>query len=258
VPPRSAPLVVTIHDLAFVHDPSGFTRRGLRFFRRGLALARAEADAVVCSSTATLEDCAGHGFDRSRLHLVPLGVHVVPTGPAQVAAARHRYGLGRPYLLFAGTHEPRKNLARLVEAFALLAPDRELVLAGPTGWGDQQAPAPGVRAVGFVPEADLRALYAGADAFVYPSVREGFGLPVLEAMAQGTPVVTSRRTSTEEVAGGAAVLVDPLDPADIARGITEAVDRTAELAELGRARAAACSWDRTAELTLDVYGKVTR
>lgn len=258
VPPRTVPLVVTVHDLAFLHDPGAFTRRGVRFFHRGLDLVRREADRVLCSSMATLEDCVAQGLARDRLRLVPLGVAVAPASPDAVVAVRARYGLGAPYLLFAGTLEPRKNLRRLVEAFGHLDGAHELVLAGPVGWGDG-APevADGVRPVGVVSDADLRALYAGADAFVYPSLREGFGLPVLEAMAQGAPVVTSRGTSTEEVAGGAAVLVDPLDVADIARGIVEALDRRSELVLLGRKRAAAATWTRTAELTIAAYREVT-
>ena len=110
--------------------------------------------------------------------------------------------------------------------------------------------------LGFVPELDKQALYAGARAVCYPSIREGFGLPVLEAMARGAPVVTSRGTATEEVAGGAAVLVDPLDERDIARGIEEAIDRGAELAERGPARAAQLTWAATAAATVAAYREV--
>jgi glycosyltransferase involved in cell wall biosynthesis len=257
IPPRSAPLVVTVHDLAFLHQPDHFTARGLRTFRRGLELLRRDADLVLCSSTATLDDVAGQGIGRDRLRLVPLGVRIEPASSTDVTTARHRYGLDRPYVLFAGTLEPRKNLPRLVAAFDLLSQERgdlDLVLAGPAGWGDVAVGS--VRALGFVPAADLRALQAGAAVFAYPSLREGFGLPVLEAMAQGTPVVTSRGTSTEEVAAGHAVLVDPGDVADIARGLDEALHRGGELVEAGRAHAATMTWDRTAELTVAAYRDV--
>jgi glycosyltransferase involved in cell wall biosynthesis len=255
VPPRSAPLVVTIHDLAFLHDPSFFTRRGLRFFHRGLQLARDDADLVLCSSQATLDDCTANGLERDRLRLVPLGVTVVEPTPDQLRAVRERHGLCRPYLLFVGTREPRKNLTRLVEAFAGIGTGHDLVLAGPAGWGDT-SPPPGTIVLGVVARPELRSLYAGADAFVYPSLREGFGLPVLEAMAQGTPVVTSRGTATEEAAGGAAVLVDPTDVDDLRRGIREALARAPELAAAGRARAATASWARCAELTVAAYREV--
>jgi glycosyltransferase involved in cell wall biosynthesis len=187
---------------------------------------------------------------------VPLGVRAERATREEVADARRRLGLDRPFVLFAGTREPRKNLPRLLAAFERVQvehPDLELVLAGPSGWGDVAVTGGGVRALGFVPPDQLRALYAGAEALAYPSLREGFGLPVLEAMAQGTAVVTSRGTSTEDVAGGRAVLVDPLDVDDIARGLDEALQRGDELAEAGLQRAAAMTWTRTAELTVAAY-----
>ena len=132
-----------------------------------------------------------------------------------------------------------------------------LVVAGPTGWGDVATGITGdVRFLGFVPSADLPALYAAAHVFAYPSEFEGFGLPVLEAMVQGTPVVTSAGTSTEEVAGGAAVLVDPFDVDASAAGIEEARRRADELAPAGRARAAVMTWDAAAERTFAVYREV--
>ena len=129
-----------------------------------------------------------------------------------------------------------------------------LVVAGAEGWGDVGIAEIGETLfLGFVPDADLGPLYAAATVFAYPSEREGFGLPVAEAMAQGAAVVTSRGTSTEEVAGGAAVLVDPFDVDDIARGIVEAADRRADLASAARRRAGELTWERSAVLTLAVY-----
>jgi glycosyltransferase involved in cell wall biosynthesis len=256
IPPRSAPLVVTVHDLAFLHEPGHFTRRGLRTFHRGLDLLRRDADLVLCSSMATWADLAAHGVGEARLRLVPLGVRAERATTEEVAHARRRLGLDRPYILFAGTVEPRKNLSRLIAAFERVQPahpDLELVLAGPSGWGDVAVSGGGVRALGFVTPDLLRALYAGAEVLAYPSLREGFGLPVLEAMAQGTPVMTSQGTSTEDVAGGRAVLVDPLDVDDIARGLHEALRRGEELGEAGIERAAEMTWARTAELTVAAY-----
>jgi glycosyltransferase involved in cell wall biosynthesis len=150
--------------------------------------------------------------------------------------------------------EPRKNLPRLIEAVGRLPSDLVLAVAGLDGWGEA-VPANGdrVRLLGFVTDAERDALYAGAAAFVYPSLREGFGLPVAEAMATGTPVVTSRGTATEEVAGGAAVLVDPTDVQSIAGGIEEALADRGRLIAAGHLRAAELTWERTADATLAAY-----
>ncbi len=229
-----APLVVTVHDLAFLHDPSQFTRRGNSIFRRSLDRIRRRADLVLCSSQATMDDCVAAGVGADRLRLVPLGVESGSVDADEIGRVRAVYRLPERYLLFVGTVEPRKNLRGLVEAIARLDDPLPLVAAGADGWGDVAIPSAGdVRFIGFVPAADLGGLYAGAEVFCYPSEREGYGLPVLEAMAHGTPVVTSRGTATEETAGGAAVLVDPLDPDDIARGITEARARRDTLSQQG-------------------------
>jgi len=265
IPPKSAALVVTIHDLAFLNDATHFTKRGLAFFRRGLDLAMNEADLVMCPSTATLEHCRAHGFAGERLRLVPMGVDVAPATDAAIAAARVRYNLDRPYVMWTGTIEPRKNLPRLIEAFAELdRDDVDLVLVGPKGWKEDLDPLvrrrPGrVKLLGFVPLRDLAPIYAGAEVFCFPSLFEGFGLPVLEAMSQGTAVVTSRGTSTEEIAGDAAVLVDPADAGDIARGVRELLDddeARKRLEDAGAARAREYSWDRTAELVAACYREV--
>ncbi len=265
VPPKSAALVVTIHDLAFLKDPSHFTTRGLRFFHRGLHLAREQADLVLCSSEATMRDCLEAGFAPPRLRHVPLGVDAARADPDSVDRVRRHHGLERPYVLWTGTIEPRKNLSRLLEAFGTMEADVDLVLVGPKGWKEDLDKLltdmrERVRVLGFVPHADLAALYAGASVFCLPSLLEGFGFPVLEAMAQGTPVVTSRGTSTEELAGGAGVLVDPLDSRDIARGLIAVLAdpvRAHELGDAGRARAAGYSWARTAALVAAAYRELT-
>ena len=263
VPPRKrTPLIVTIHDLAFLHDRSHFTPRGIRFFERGLQLAIRDADIVVCPSRATLEDCAANGFERERLRLVPMGVENRRASSDEIDAARKRYGIEGRYILWTGTVEPRKNLPRLLEAFGLMR-NREvsLVLVGPKGWNEDldhllRESKDKVHAVGFVPPSDLPALYAGAEVFCFPSLFEGFGLPVLEAMAQGTPVVTSQGTSTAEVGAGAAELVAPTDPGAIAEaidGILEDKQRAARMRDDGLARAADHSWDETARQLVKVY-----
>jgi glycosyltransferase involved in cell wall biosynthesis len=237
------------------------TRHGHRFFRRGLELARRHARLVMCPSEATIDECVNAGLERERLRLVPWGVAPSTVTKGDVSAVLARYKIDRAYVLFAGTVEPRKNLPRLLDAFTQVPNDVELVLAGPAGWNemiDAQLAALGsrVRALGFVGRSDLDALVAGASVFCYPSIREGFGLPVLEAMAQGVPVVTSAATATAEVAGDAGLLVDPLDVDDIARAIQTLLDDRAEasrLGEAGRDRAKTFTWERTAELATDVY-----
>jgi glycosyltransferase involved in cell wall biosynthesis len=254
--PTDAPLVVTLHDLAFLHNPEHFSRIGVSVFRASLETIKRKATVVLCSSQATLDDVAFAGIASDRLRLVPLGVDVDEATPAEVARVRRLYRLPDRYLLFVGTVEPRKNLRRLVSALSMLDDPLPLVVAGAAGWGEiglDAAAASSVRFLGLVPSDDLGALYAGAHVFCYPSEREGYGLPVLEAMAQGVPVVTSAGTATEETAGSAAVLVDPTQPADIARGIDEAMVRHAELSARGVARAHKLSWSHTAALTAAVY-----
>jgi len=257
--PTRAPLVVTVHDIAFVHEPQGFTRQGVRVMVRSLAVVRDRAAAVITSSAASAADLRDHGIGDDRLRVVPLGVDATPAAAADIDRVRRDYALPERFVLFVGTVEPRKNLGRLVAAIDASDERLPLVVAGPTGWGDAPAPTgAAVRFLGFVPPADLAALYAAATVFVYPSEREGFGLPVAEAMAQGTPVVTSAGRSTAEVAGGAAVLVDPLDVDAIGAGIEAALVDASDLAIRGRARAAELTWAATAAATRAVYAEVAR
>ena len=151
------------------------------------------------------------------------------------------------YVLAVATLEPRKNLRRIADAAARAGV--ELRVVGARGWGGVETPG----WVGEVPDEELAALYRGAAALVFPSLYEGFGIPVLEAMASGAPVVTSRGGATEEVAGGAAVLVDPLDVGAIAAGIEEAVSRREELRALGLERATAYSWKGVADAVERVW-----
>jgi alpha-1,3-rhamnosyl/mannosyltransferase len=194
--------------------------------------------------------------------------HATPVSTERVESERERWGLGRAsYVLFVGTLEPRKNLVRLVRSFLSLSSDlarTRLVLAGAWGWrsGELRAllrePLARSRVVvtGPVGEESLRALYAGAAVFAYPSLYEGFGLPVLEAMASGLPVITSRGGTLEEVAGGAAALVDPTDTS----AVSEALERLLRSSEerdrlrlLGRERERCFTWERTASLTFQCY-----
>jgi len=230
-----APLVVTVHDLALLRHPDAFPpwhrASGTRALRAGIAV----ADAVVCVSAFTRDELVALlDVPVERTRIVPNGVDSVFTAAGDPAVG--------DYVLAVGTLEPRKNLGAAVEGARLAG--AELRVAGATGWG-------GVAVDGWVGEPsdmELAALMRGARCLVYPSLYEGFGLPVLEAMACGTPVVTSRGGATEEVAGGAAVLVDPEDPWAIAAGIEEATRRRDELVVAGLERAATFTWRRSADL----------
>lgn len=256
VPPRRAPLVVTVHDLAFLADPSHFTRRGVAFFTRALELVRREADVVVVPSQAVAAECAAVGLDDVRV--VPHGVAPSTVSADDVARVRAAHGLTGRYVLWTGTQEPRKNLATLLAAFRRLDAGVDLVLVGPAGWGPDLAPAvaatPRVRSLGFVPDADRDALYAGAEVFAFPSLREGFGLPALEAMSHGTPVVTSAGTAMAEFAVGR--LVDAADPASVAAGLADLLADDAARTALGaqaRERAASMTWAAAAEQYVAAY-----
>jgi glycosyltransferase involved in cell wall biosynthesis len=261
VPPSRAPLVATVHDVLFLAYPDHYTWHTRVVLRRGLELARRHATLVICPSRTTADACRAAGFEDDRLRLVPWGVRSGAADPARIPPIRRRYRLDRPFVLFVGTVEPRKNIHRVIEAFRRLdRTDLELVLAGPQGWREDlgASVAGRVRWLGPVPRDHLECLYAAADAFVYPSLGEGFGLPVLEAMAQGAPVVTSAGTATEEVAGEAAVLVDPTDVDAIAAGLHRVLDDrelAATLRSAGPTRAATFTWDRSAALVAGIYAE---
>lgn len=263
IPPTRRPLVVTVHDLAFLHDPGHFTPRGVAFFTRALHRTRAEADAVIVPSQAVADDCTEAGIDAARVHVVPHGAPRWTVAAAEVAELRARLGLPERFVLWCGTFEPRKNLAGLLRGFALAAdadPDLHLVLVGPPGWGrtdhaGQAGPwASRVHELGWLGADDLQVAYAAATAFCFPSTREGFGLPVLEAMSVGTPVVTSRDTSMAEVVADAGVLVAPDDAAQVAAGMLRAVGAEHDaLGAAGLARSQAYTWERAADQTVAAY-----
>ena len=265
MPPRSAPLIVTVHDLAVLDHPEHHTSRGRSFLRRAVELARRDADLVLCPSQTTLDRCVEAGFESQRLRLVPWGVDLARADDEAVAAVRRHHGLVRPYVLWTGTVEPRKNLPRLLEAFARIdRDDVDLALVGPDGWNEDidravEALGDRVHRLGFVSDHELTALYAGADLFVYPSLLEGFGLPVLEAMAQGTPVVTAAGTSTAELVGEIGVAVEPRSVDAIVGGMNEVLGDVEVAAEQGaalRRRAESFTWERTAQGIVDAVAEV--
>ncbi len=275
VPPAGrAPLVVTVHDAAPELFPEAFPPRGLRFHRRGLAAAASRADLVITVSEAAAEEIVSHSaIPAGRIRVVHNGVaarHVTPEARRRVLDRR---GLGdRPYVLWVGSLEPRKGVGTLVAAMARLAErgtggDARTVLAGFDGWlsddligpADRAALGDSLRQIGRVTEEELWCLYSGAALFAFPSRHEGFGLPVVEAMTQGVAVVASDIPAVREVAGGAAVLVPPDDPAAWADAIEGLLGDEAARARLGRAGVDRCgrfSVARWAECTRAVYQEI--
>jgi len=239
----ACPLVVTVHDLAVLRHPETFNQWTRQYSRLCVSrVVRAARLVIVVSKHTKGELVEVLATPPEKIRVVPNGVSEVfsPEGPAETG----------DYVLAVGTLEPRKNLARLAEATRRLG--IELRVAGEAGWGDVHLGS-GVRRLGRVSDEELARLYRGARCLAYPSLEEGFGIPIVEAMASGTPVVTSRGGATEEVAGDASVLVDPLDAAAIADGIEEAAARRDELVRSGLERARDFDWAETARRTADVY-----
>jgi len=231
------PTVVTVHDLAVLRHPETFpqwTRTYVPHFVPSMIRAARRVIAVSEFTAGEVEELVG--VPRERIRVVPNGVDAAftPDGPRADGE----------YILAVGTLEPRKNLARTIDAAARVGV--ELRVAGESGWGGVEARGSHVTWLGHVEDDELARLYRGARCVVYPSLYEGFGIPVLEAMACGAPVVTSRGGATGEIAGGHAALVDPLDVESIAEGI-----RTATATGSDYARA--FTWDETARKTVAVY-----
>ncbi len=277
------PYVVTIHDMAsLLYDQGKSWRNSLRqyFFRRGLL----RADTVIAVSASTRRDIENlMGVPRSRIRLVysaPSPEFFVRTGAEAQERERilERYQIQYPFLLYAGAIRPQKNIPRLVEAFALVRTaladhpqyrDLRLIIVGDeiTRYPSvrqavmQSRVEDAVRFLGFVPFDTMRVFYEAATAFVFPSLYEGFGLPPLEAMASGTPVITSSTSSLPEVVGDAAMLVNPENVFDIARGIKEVLlnpPLRSQLIEAGRIHVAKYSWKRTAQQVLEIYREIAK
>ncbi len=268
------PTVLTIHDMSLSLFPQFHPLRR-RLTRPLVRLCARKAKAIITVSESARRDMM-------RLWgLPPDGIHVVPEAPApefkplkeseMLEQVRRRYGLSQRFILYVGTIEPRKNLTRLLRAFAGMRRRQvlthQLVLAGSLGWGfreviesiDPLGLNDSVRFLGYVPFADLPALYNLSEFFVFPSIYEGFGLPVVEAMASGTPVISSRESSLNEVGGGAVEFIDPLEVESIEQALVRlATDEELResLASEGLARVGRFSWRKAAQATLTVYRSV--
>jgi glycosyltransferase involved in cell wall biosynthesis len=273
-PARAAKRVVTFHDLAFIRHPELCSPKISGMFARNAGRFAGEADAVIACSESTRADTV------ELLKADPAKVVVayeavdedfMPVDRAEAAEQVARaYGIKQPFLLFVGTVEPRKNLRTLVQAFAQVAGEipHKLVLAGGRGWNsepvfeaiDRLGLQDRVVCTGFVGgHNDLACFYSAADLFVFPSLYEGFGLPLLEAMTCGCPIAAAKNSSIPEVAGAAAVYFDPHSPEDMAdciRKLLEDAPMRYSLVARGLVQAGKFSWDNCARATLDVYKRV--
>jgi glycosyltransferase involved in cell wall biosynthesis len=273
-PPRDGrPLVVTAHDVLFVEHPEWFTPAGVAFHNRMLDRL-SEADVVIAPSKATADALTQLPHPPGDVRVIPMGTDLEAPPLEERSRLLEAARVEKPYVLWMGTLEPRKNPEGVVRGFVYAldagvpdADELKLYLVGPPGWwsGDLRSliEARGlsdrVRRIDEQPVPVRAALYAEARAFVFPSLAEGFGLPVLEAMACGAPVVTSNRSSMPEVAGSAAQLCDPTDHESVGWAMQKVLrdeDLAADLRRIGLRRAQEYTWDRTAQLTVALYREV--
>lgn len=269
VPPISGRRsIVTLHDLTFWFFPELCTPQ-IQRYKWIVPKVLERCGGVITPSRVVADEVHSvFGFPSERLHVVPEGVRGAFTGAEPDPKLRDRLGIRGRYLLFAGTQEPRKNLDRTIQAFARLGlDDVQLVLAGPQGWGSVDLPAlihklkldGKVIVSGYLPDPELASLMVAADAFVFPTLYEGFGLPPLEAMAAGVPVVASRAGSLPEVLADAAFWCDPTDTDSIAGAMLSVLTDDAareEAIRLGHARARLFDWAVTATKTFEAYQTV--
>ena len=273
--PFDGPMLTTVHDLSWLSFPDAHPVERVRFLENHLPDSLARADLVLTDSDfIAAEIAARFSLPRAKIRAIPLGVDAMyrPRERGDIAAVLARHGLeDSAYLLVVATLEPRKNLARLVRAYAALPTATKarhpLVIVGARGWLNHElektlAPleaSGAVRRLGYVGEDELPQIYAGAHAFAFPSLYEGFGLPVLEAMASGVPVLTSNISSLPEVAGDAALTVDPTDEDALREGLARVLDDSAwrsEASARGIARSRDFPWSRCVDATIDAYRAV--
>ena len=267
-PPRRIRLTSLIHDPSCLLMPECHTASNVRYFRHFFRCVLPLLSGVIVPSEAVKRDLVERlGASTNPITVIPHGVEERFFSPGPAAPARAAYHLPDQYILTVGSIEPRKNLLTLLEACLLLPESLRraypLVIAGAAGWKNaslrraiEQSRSDGVRAIGYVAPEDLPAVYSQAAVFVFPSLYEGFGLPLLEAMAAGAPLVTSNASAMPEIAGPAALTVDPRSPSELARAIERLLLNRAEaqaLAETDRCRARQFTWERTAKLTMAFF-----
>ncbi len=273
--PVSCRSVATVLDLAYYTMPQSYRFLDVLYMRLAMPASFRRADALLCISEHTRQDLVRlFPFAKAKASVTPLGIHQrfrQSHSPETENKVRSQYALSRPFVFYAGSLSPRKGVPQLLEAFGMLKRDRHmphrLVLTGGWSWGNvrvhRMADELGLRdqivILGEIPADHMPVLYRLAELFVYPSLYEGFGLPVLEAMACGCPVVCSDLTSLPEVAGDAAILVDPCDTVAMAEAMHQALvdeDTRKTLSEKGMRRSENFTWEATASKTLKVFENV--
>ena len=267
-PPTKAAKVTTIHDFGFMRHPNVSHPKIAAVMKRRLALVKNECDLIIAVSETTKKDAV------KLLEIPTKKIRVVyeaafedfkRASKKEVEQVKKKYKIKGKYLLCVATLEPRKNFKRIIKAFSRFEsdnPEFSLVIVGKFGWGDIESSnikyqISNIKFTGYVPSEDLPGLYSGASCLVYPSLYEGFGFPILEAFVCGCPVLTSNISSMPEVAGKAAVLVNPLDTDDIARGIKEAIEKRERLIKAGLNQVKQFSWEKAAKETLKIYEEAT-
>lgn len=261
-PPSKLPKVTTVHDLVPFKYPQTTADNVRQAHKKRLHWVIRESRRIIAVSKSTKDDLISVlNVPEEKIVVIPEGVEsrFVPQPLEIVDSIKRKYHLDHEYIFALSTLEPRKNQTGLIKAFRLVKeryPGLTLLIGGRTGWGEIPKPEPGVLMPGYIPDADLPALYSGAAAYVLPSLYEGFGLSPLQAMACGTPVVSSNISSMPEVVGNAGILVEPKDTRSITTGIIEALENRGTLIKKGLQQAEKFSWNKTARQTHQVYQEV--
>ncbi len=261
-PPARCKKITTVHDLLVYKYPEYLNKRIIDNQIRKLAWVKKESNLIIADSKSTKQDLIEYlKIPENKIKVIYLGVEPIfsPQSKKKTDIVKDKYQINKEYLLCVGTREPRKNLSNIIAAFkSLNKKELLLVIVGNVGWGRDIKESKNIKILDFVPKADLPCIYSGAKVFVYPSLYEGFGLPILEAMACGTPVITSNKGSLAEIAGPS-IIVDPADSEKIAQKISEIIRLSdaerKKLVNLGIKHTAGFTWEKTAKETLEVYEK---
>ncbi len=261
-PPSRLPKVTTVHDLIPFKFPQTTTESIRNTHKKRLAWVMRESEKIIAVSQSTKEDLVSIlKIPEDKIVVIPEGVEerYCPQSIDIQEIIKKRYKVNENFIFTLSTLEPRKNQAKLIKAFKIVKetyPNLQLIIGGRTGWGDIPETIEGVSMPGYIPDSDLPGLYSGCQAFVLPSIYEGFGLSPLQAMACGAPVAVSDISSLPEVVGGAGVLFDPESVESIAAGIIEAIQNRSKLKEKSLAQASKFTWEKTAIETHRVYQEV--